>query len=348
MDLPVFETLALSLDSRIAHVELNRPDKANAMSAAMWRELETCFRWCSQEPTVRVVVLSGRGKHFCAGIDLQIFASLDDAGLEPGRRAERRRDTILGLQDNLTAIERCRKPVLAAIHNTCIGGGVDMVCCADIRYGSADATTPGLVEHLWADVLARRVGADGLVDYRGLARDDLAALDGYLARVAEARAPAARADALAFYADAYNALVIRGVIRAGFPRSVLDVKGFFDKATHAVAGRGLTLDALEKEVIRPLGNPLHHFILVCGAVGCPSLEPRALVGSDVEARAEAAARRYLATAHGARRAAPSLQLSRIFEWYAADFGGPAGVRAWVRPRLPAALAAELGPDTPLS
>jgi enoyl-CoA hydratase len=139
MDLPVFETLALSLDSRIAHVELNRPDKANAMSAAMWRELETCFRWCSQEPTVRVVVLSGRGKHFCAGIDLQIFASLDDAGLEPGRRSERRRDTILGLQDNLTAIERCRKPVLAAIHNTCIGGGVDMVCCADIRYGSADA-----------------------------------------------------------------------------------------------------------------------------------------------------------------------------------------------------------------
>jgi hypothetical protein len=207
---------------------------------------------------------------------------------------------------------------------------------------------PAAAARAWADVLARRVGADGLVDYRGLARDDLAALDGYLARVAEARAPAARADALAFYADAYNALVIRGVIRAGFPRSVLDVKGFFDKATHAVAGRGLTLDALEKEVIRPLGNPLHHFILVCGAVGCPSLEPRALVGSDVEARAEAAARRYLATAHGARRAAPALQLSRIFEWYAADFGGPAGVRAWVRPRLPAALAAELGPDTPLS
>jgi hypothetical protein len=199
----------------------------------------------------------------------------------------------------------------------------------------------------WAEVLARRVGADGLVDYRGLARDDRATLDAYLARVAEAKPPAARAEALAFYADAYNALVIRSVIRAGFPRSVLDERGFFDETTHVVGGRTLTLDALEKEVIRPLGNPLHHFILVCGAVGCPALEPRTLVGSDVEARAEAAARRYLSTAHGARRAAPAIQLSRIFEWYAADFGGPAGVRAWVRPRLPAVLAAELRPDTPL-
>lgn len=215
------------------------------------------------------------------------------------------------------------------------------------------AGTPGAAstrpdaERGWAEVLARRVGADGLVDYRGLARDDSGALDAYLARVAEAKPPAQRAEALAFYADAYNALVLRSVIRAGFPRSVLDVKGFFDKTTHVVAGRTLTLDALEKEVIKPLGNPLHHFILVCGAVGCPTLEPRPLVGTDVEARAEAAARRYLATAHGARRAAPAIQLSRIFEWYAADFGGPAGVRAWVRPRLPAALAAELGADTPL-
>ena len=139
MSLPAFETLELTLDGHVAQVVLNRPDKANAMSAAMWRELEACFRWCSEEPAVRVVVLAGRGKHFCAGIDLQIFATLDDAGLEPGRRAERRRDTILRLQGNLTAIERCSKPVLAAIHNTCIGGGVDMICCADIRYGSADA-----------------------------------------------------------------------------------------------------------------------------------------------------------------------------------------------------------------
>lgn len=139
MEIPVFETLALRLEGHVAVVELDRPAKVNAMNAAMWAALEQCFRWCSAEPAVRVVVLAARGKHFCAGIDLEIFGALDDASLEPGRRAERRRETIERLQGNLTAIERCRKPVLAAIHRGCIGGGVDMVCCADMRFCSADA-----------------------------------------------------------------------------------------------------------------------------------------------------------------------------------------------------------------
>lgn len=139
MQIPSFETLALRLEANVAVVELDRPAKANAMNAAMWNELEACFRWCSLEPSVRVAVLAGRGKHFCAGMDLEVFGSLDDASLEPGRRAERRRDTIERLQGNLSAIERCRKPVLAAIHSGCIGGGVDMVCCADMRFCSEDA-----------------------------------------------------------------------------------------------------------------------------------------------------------------------------------------------------------------
>ena len=189
MQIPACETLALSVDAHVAHVELNRPDKANAMSAAMWQELETCFRWCSDEPDVRVVVLSARGKHFCSGIDLQIFTTLDDPAQEPARRAEGRRDTILRLQGNLTAIERCRKPVLAAIHNTCIGGGVDMVCCADIRYASADAwfSIKEIDIGMVADVgtlqrLPRLIG-DGLVRelaYTGRRMDAAEALQGGL------------------------------------------------------------------------------------------------------------------------------------------------------------------------
>ena len=139
MDLPRFDTLALELADQVALVELNRPDKANAMNAAMWRELEECFRWCDREPAVRAVVLAARGRHFCAGIDLQMFATLDDQSLEPGRRAEHRRQHIERLQANLTAIEQCRKPVLAAVQYTCIGGGVDMISCCDMRYCTADA-----------------------------------------------------------------------------------------------------------------------------------------------------------------------------------------------------------------
>ncbi|MEH6593154.1 MAG: crotonase/enoyl-CoA hydratase family protein [Halioglobus sp.] len=136
---PSYETLALSVEDKVATVCLNRPDKANSMNAPMWTDLQACFEWLDSEPSVRVVVLAGNGKHFCAGLDLAMFGVLHGESSDPARRAEHLRRTLLGLQDNLTAIEKCRKPVLAAIHGTCIGGGVDMTCCCDIRYASEDA-----------------------------------------------------------------------------------------------------------------------------------------------------------------------------------------------------------------
>jgi enoyl-CoA hydratase len=136
---PSFETLALNIDQQVATVCLNRPDKANAINDAMWGELQTCFEWLDAEPSVRVVILAGNGKHFCAGLDLSVFAELVSEDKDPARRAEALRRTVLRLQANLSAIENCRKPVLAAIHNTCIGGGVDMTCCADMRYATEDA-----------------------------------------------------------------------------------------------------------------------------------------------------------------------------------------------------------------
>ena len=136
---PSYETLAVSLDRHVATVCLNRPDKANAMNGPMWSELQQCFEWLDEEPSVRVVILAGNGKHFCAGLDLEVFSQLVSESDDPARRSEDFRRTVLRLQGNLNAIERCRKPVLAAIHHTCIGGGVDMTCCADMRYATEDA-----------------------------------------------------------------------------------------------------------------------------------------------------------------------------------------------------------------
>lgn len=137
---PQFETLELTIEAQVATVCLNRPDKANAMNGPMWDELQRCFEWLDQQSGVRAVILAGNGKHFCAGLDLGAFADvLGASSSEPARRAEQMRRTVLRLQGNLTAIERCRVPVLAAIHNTCIGGGVDMTCCADMRYATEDA-----------------------------------------------------------------------------------------------------------------------------------------------------------------------------------------------------------------
>ena len=121
---PQFETLDLKVENAVAEVFLNRGDKANSMSAPMWRELQACFEWLDAEPTVRAVILAAHGKHFCAGIDLTMLSSVQGEAMEPSRRAEAFVRNVRGMQDNLSAMEKCRKPVLAAIHNTCIGGAI--------------------------------------------------------------------------------------------------------------------------------------------------------------------------------------------------------------------------------
>jgi enoyl-CoA hydratase len=135
------ETVTVTVDAHIATVRLNRPDKANAMNAAMWQDIRKAFNWVDAEPEARVAVIEGEGKHFTSGIDLQMMM-----GLLPqikndceARTRENLRRVILDMQDTLTSIERCRKPVLAAIHGGCIGGGVDLISCTDMRYCSADA-----------------------------------------------------------------------------------------------------------------------------------------------------------------------------------------------------------------
>lgn len=139
--LPTFTTLAVHLADHIARVELDRADKANAMNEALWRELRTAMTWADASPEVRVVVLSGRGKHFCSGIDLAMLMGVQQTIKDecPGRTNERLRAVILDLQDCLTSLERCRKPVVAAIHGACVGGGLDLVAAADLRFASVDA-----------------------------------------------------------------------------------------------------------------------------------------------------------------------------------------------------------------
>lgn len=139
--LPQLATLTIELSAHVAEVRLNRPERSNAISAAMWQELRTAFVWADATPEVRVVVLSGVGKNFCSGIDLALLAGVSatlPAG-DPARRNEALRRLIVDLQDCLSAVERCRKPVLAAIQGACIGAGVDLVCCCDMRYAAADA-----------------------------------------------------------------------------------------------------------------------------------------------------------------------------------------------------------------
>jgi enoyl-CoA hydratase len=136
-----FETLTVELADGIATVALNRPDKANAMNHRMWFEIRDAFAWLDGEAQARVAILRGNGRTFTSGIDLALLGGIraQIADACDGRMREKLRRLILDLQDTLTAIERCRKPVLAAVHGPCLGGGIDLICACDMRYCSGDA-----------------------------------------------------------------------------------------------------------------------------------------------------------------------------------------------------------------
>ena len=127
-------------DHQIAEVTLNRPTAINAMNTDFWRELPAIVNTLDNMGSVRVIILSAKGKHFTAGMDLQIFEGMtteDDT--EPARAAEKQRRWIMALQDVFTALEKARMPVIAAVQGACIGGGVDMICAADIRLCTSNA-----------------------------------------------------------------------------------------------------------------------------------------------------------------------------------------------------------------
>lgn len=136
-----YTSLQVTVAEGIAHVELARPEKANALGTESWKEIPDCFNELSKLPACRVIVISGQGKHFCAGIDLSFLMQVGQSSQNDceGRRRESLRDMIFELQAAFNAIDDCKKPVIAAVHGGCIGAGVDMVTACDMRYATDDA-----------------------------------------------------------------------------------------------------------------------------------------------------------------------------------------------------------------
>lgn len=136
----ISEALAITEGPHLAHVELNRPDKANAFDGTIWTNLRQCFTRLDTSAT-RVAVLSGRGNHFTAGLDLSYLATIQSelSALPAAERQFRLLDLISQMQSAVTAIETCRKPILAAVHGACLGAGIDLITACDVRYATRDA-----------------------------------------------------------------------------------------------------------------------------------------------------------------------------------------------------------------
>ena len=148
-----FESPVLSIElddgDTVATLWLDRPEARNAMGVDLWRDLPRAMGALSADNGVRVVVVAAKGPHFSVGLDLKAMGSLlggggeslDESSSPPSMasRARGARQEVLRLQDAITSVAQCPKPVVAAVHGYCIGGGVDLIAACDIRLSSADA-----------------------------------------------------------------------------------------------------------------------------------------------------------------------------------------------------------------
>lgn len=275
------QVLAVERSGPVATVWLDRPEARNAMGPAFWDELPVVMAEVGSDPDVRAVVVAARGPHFSVGLDLKAMGELltgggtsrDGGGAPSGAaRATAARQGVLRMQRSVTAVAECPKPVVAAVHGYCIGGGVDLVSAADIRLASEDAVfsvretrmaivadlgslqrLPGIIGRghvaelalTGKDIDARRAAAIGLVNHVHPDTDAVHAAAHELAREIAANSPLAVQGTKAVLAAGERRSVAEGLDyvatwNAGFLQSedlVEAVSAFIDKRTPEFRGR---------------------------------------------------------------------------------------------------------------
>jgi enoyl-CoA hydratase/carnithine racemase len=254
-----YTQIAYEVDERVATITLDRPDRMNAFTPTMMAELIDAFDRADADDDVRVVIVTGRGRAFCAGADLGGGSSTFDADASGARR---QRDTVprdMGGRVTLRIFE-CTKPVIAAMNGSAVGIGVTMTLPMDIRL-LADGAKIGFVfagrgivpEAASSWFLPRIVGISQALEWCLSARVFMAdeALAGGLVRSlhpADEVLPAARALAaeIATNAAPVSAALIRQMLwrmlGADHPMEAhkIDSRGVYTQGRSADAAEGVT------------------------------------------------------------------------------------------------------------
>ena len=142
-----YQCFEVTIDDRIAHIVLTRPEKRNSMGPEFWDELPQIIEDVDAGAKARVIVISSTGPHFSAGLDIKAFGPASGPPSGPGEDSDdllRQRgaafyDNVLRMQNTFSCLEACRVPVLVAIQGGAIGGGVDFATACDMRYATEDA-----------------------------------------------------------------------------------------------------------------------------------------------------------------------------------------------------------------
>jgi len=162
---PIFQAIELERQGSVARVWLNRPDARNAMDDNMTRELPALFRLLQKDPSIRVVVLGGRGSAFCAGADL---GRMDKAGRTSLAKNSSLARRSAKFYNDLYVFP---KPTIARIHGPAFAGGLGLVCACDVVIASEAAvfclpeTRIGLVPAMISPYVTRAMGANAARRY---------------------------------------------------------------------------------------------------------------------------------------------------------------------------------------
>lgn len=202
-------------------------------------------------------------------------------------------------------------------------------------FGVLSGTSAAGVDHSKFDAILKDVVANERVDYAKVKSDHADHLSQYLDALAEVDlARLSRDEQLAYYINLYNATMIQAVIDrdpSTFKPSDNDFAVFKEPLVR-LQGRQVSLNDLENEIIRKeFADARIHAALNCAAVSCPPILSRAYRADDLDRVLDENVRRWLGDPgrNVIDRQSRKLRLSRIFDWYNADFGGPEGVAGWV-------------------
>ena len=139
-----FESTVLTLEvqGHVATLWLDRVEARNAMGRDLWQDLPRAAAEVAENSDVRALIIAARGPHFTVGLDLkQMGSTLMGAPAErsAAQKSESLYRDVRRMQDAITCFAELKIPVIAAVHGYCIGGGIDLICAADVRYASSDA-----------------------------------------------------------------------------------------------------------------------------------------------------------------------------------------------------------------
>ncbi|GEM_PF-179214 len=213
-----------------------------------------------------------------------------------------------------------------------IGWVGSVLCCLATTLAAQEGSGPrpaARIDHALFDGLLRAyVNDDGMVNYRAWKKSDTRTLGRYLARLGGIKVETlSRSEKLAFWINAYNALTLQGILDFYPLKSIRDkvsrVGGYsiWDDYKLLVRGEDYSLNQIEHEILRKMGEPRIHLAIVCASIGCPRLLAEAYTSEKLEEQLHRNGVDFFSRAQNFRKDKKTVRLSSILKWFGEDFGG---------------------------